>query len=256
MTRWLSPGGVGFCMTVLALAGPFTSLAAELAYVADMVQRGPQGVVSTGRLYVSGDRRRIEVTHGSESMVNITDPASGVALTLFPSKKSYTEQAVPVGGRQGERPLDPCAGNPGAQCRNLGEEPVAGRSAEKWEIRYQQQGMTLTAHQWIDRERQIPLRQEMPGGQSSELRLVGGEQLNGRSVEKWEMLSSQANKAPVRTYQWYDPQLRQAIKQELPGGYVSELRNIRVGAQDEALFRVPTDYEKLVMPVPPARPAE
>ncbi len=88
MTRWLSPGGVGFCMTVLALAGPFTSLAAELAYVADMVQRGPQGVVSTGRLYVSGDRRRIEVTHGSESIVNITDPASGVALTLFPSKKS------------------------------------------------------------------------------------------------------------------------------------------------------------------------
>ena len=248
MKRWLRPGAGSLWLALLVSVSAPPTQAEGIAYVADMLQRGPQGVVSTGRLYVSGDQRRIEVSRGGESMVSIMDGSRGIAWTLFPAKKAYTEQKASVAGPQAGAPMDPCAGMPGAQCRKLGEEQVAGRMADKWEIRYQQQGMTLTSHQWIDRERRMPLRQEMPGGQRSELRFVGFEQLNGRKVEKWEMVSSQANKAPVRTLQWYDAELQQAIKQEMPGGYTSELSNIRIGALEASLFQVPADYQKLSMP--------
>ncbi len=255
MKRWLGPGVDSLCLAVLVAVSASPIRAAGIAYVADMEQRGPQGVVSTGKLYVSGDKRRIEVSRGGDSMISITDGDRGVAWTLFPAKKAYTEQKSMVAAPQAGAPVDPCAGMPGAKCRKLGEEQVAGRTADKWEIRYQQQGMTLTSRQWIDRERHMPLRQEMPGGQRSELRFVATEQLNGRSVEKWEMVSSQASKAPVRTFQWYDPQLQQAIKQEMPGGYTSELSNIRIGALEDALFQAPADYQKLGMPAAEAVPA-
>ncbi len=251
MKRWPNFGAGPLSLTAAMMLSVHCH-AAGLSYTADMEQRGPQGVVSTGKLFVSGDKRRVEVSRGGEGMVSIMDGEKGVALTLFPSKKAFTEQQAPAGVPA----ADPCAGSPGAECRKLGQEQIAGRAVDKWEIRYRQQGMNLTAHQWIDQERHIPLRQEMPGGQRSELRFVGTEQLNGREVEKWQMVNSQANKAPVRTFQWYDPQLRQAIKQELPGGYVSELNNIHVGSVDDALFQVPPGYRKLTVPAQAPQPAK
>jgi len=253
MKRWLGTGAASLWLSLVLAGTVVSSQAGGIAFSADMTQRGPEGVVSSGKLYVSGDKRRVEVSRGSESMVSIMDGTRGLALTLFPSRQSYTEQKSPAGVVAVDAPADPCAGNPGAQCRSLGQEQVAGRDTEKWEVRYRQQGKTLTSHQWIDRERRIPLRQETSDGQRSELHFVGIEQLNGREVEKWEMLSSQANKAPVSTFQWYDPQLGQAIRQELPGGYVSELSNIRVGDLDDKLFQAPADYKKLSLPVPTVR---
>ena len=41
----------------------------------------------------------------------------------------------------------------GATCRKIGEEPVGGRVAVKWEIVVTHQGKTMTATQWIDKER-------------------------------------------------------------------------------------------------------
>ena len=38
------------------------------------------------------------------------------------------------------------------------------------------------------------------------------------------------------------------IREEQPGGFVSELRNIRMGKQPADLFTVPTDYKIMSMP--------
>ena len=47
----------------------------------------------------------------------------------------------------------------------------------------------------------------------------------------------------MTTTQWYDPQLKIAIREELPGGYFRELRDIRVGAQSPQLFTIPAGYQ-------------
>ena len=51
----------------------------------------------------------------------------------------------------------------------------------------------------------------------------------------------------MQTTQWYDRELQIAMREELPGGYFRELRNIRIGPQSDALFRVPAGY-RLVEP--------
>jgi len=106
----------------------------------------------------------------------------------------------------------------------------------------------MKSTQWIDKERGVPLRQEMPNGQTTELKLVAEEDLGGRKVEKWEMVATTPNQPETRTFQWFDPELDLAIRQEFPGGMVSELTNIRVGQQPDELFKVPAGYERMSAP--------
>ena len=113
-----------------------------------------------------------------------------------------------------------------------------------------QQGETLTGSQWLDQERGIPLKSVMPNGQSMELRILGQESIDGRNVEKWEMTTTVPKQQPMRTFQWYDPVLELAVREEFPGGYVSELKNIRIGPQPDDLFVVPAGYERVTMPPP------
>lgn len=233
------------------------SASADLAgqeFSAEMVQRGPEGSVSSGKMYVGGSRMRTEMDHQGQQVVRITDETRGVEWILFPEQQKYMER--PLGGAPGAQPpslavpaADPCAGMPGVTCRKVGEEPVAGRPAVKWEMVATHQGQTMTSTQWIDKERGVPLRQEMPGGYSTELRLVGMETLEGRPAEKWEVTVSQPGGPPSSTFQWYDPELKVAVRQEFPGGFVSELRAIRVGKQGDHLFSIPAGYERITAPM-------
>jgi hypothetical protein len=146
---------------------------------------------------------------------------------------------------------NPCGGMPGLSCRKVGEEEVGGRMAVKWEIEASHQGQTMKSTQWIDKARGVPLRQEMPNGQTTELKFVGEEDLNGRKVEKWEMVATMPDKPETSSFQWYDPELDLAVRQEFPGGVVSELTNIRVGEQPDELFNIPAGYERMVAPAAP-----
>jgi outer membrane lipoprotein-sorting protein len=233
------------------------SARADLAgqeFTAEMVQRGPEGPISTGKMYVGGARMRTEMDHQGQQVVRITDETRGLEWILFPAQQQYMER--PLGGPPGAQTpsaaaaaADPCAGMPGVTCRKVGEEPISGRPAVKWEMVATHQGQTMTSTQWIDKERGVPLRQEMPGGQSTELKLVGMETLDGRSVEKWEVTTTQPGGAPTRTFQWYDPELKIAVRQEFPGGFVSELKGIRVGKQGDHLFSIPAGYERITAPM-------
>jgi hypothetical protein len=136
----------------------------------------------------------------------------------------------------------------GVTCQNLGKEQLSGRQSTKWQMTFEHEGQTLTGTQWIDDERGIPLRQVMPNGQSTELRLLGMDNIDGRTVEKWEMTSMRGDEAPQHAYQWYDPTLQLAIREEFPGGYLRELRNIREGEQPAALFAIPPGYSQMSAP--------
>jgi hypothetical protein len=140
-------------------------------------------------------------------------------------------------------------------CRRVGVNDVNGRPAVQWEMTMTRQGQILTGMQWLDVERGIPLKHQLPNGQTMELKMLGKETYEGRPVEKWQMTTTVPNQPPTVTFQWYDPALKLAVRDELPGGYVSELKGIVVGPQPDSLFVVPEGYTIKTPPAPPAPPA-
>jgi hypothetical protein len=77
------------------------------------------------------------------------------------------------------------------------------------------------------------------------LEMTGRETVNGRTAEKWEMTVEREDGQTQRSYLWYDPVLKMAIREEFPGGYVRELTDIRIGPQPDSLFRVPGGYREM-----------
>jgi hypothetical protein len=136
----------------------------------------------------------------------------------------------------------------GMTCRRVGVEDVNGRPAVKWEMTIAQQGQSLTGAQWLDQERGLPLKSVAPDGSNMELKMLGEESIDGRKVEKWEMITSAPNQQSTSTFQWYDPELDLAVREEFPGGYVSRLQDISVGAQPDDLFSVPAGYTRMSLP--------
>jgi hypothetical protein len=193
---------------------------------------------------------RLEIEQGGRQVVTIVDKDRNASWTVFPDRKAYIEQGSGAGAAPEDQSPNPCAALSDATCRHTGEEEISGRTADIWEITIRHDGRVLKGTQWIDRERGVPLRQNMPGGLRSELSMVGMDEVGGRTVEQWQLTSSAENQEPISSYQWYDPALGVAVRQELPGGYVSELKNIQLGDQPDELFRVPADFQKLTLPGP------
>ena len=228
-------------------------------FSADMVRRAPDGQSTTGRMFVGDGRTRMEMSQKDREVVRISDVKRGMEWILFPADKTYLERGAPAGAETAPpaaptAETDPCVGAPGLTCRRVGIEDVNGRAAVKWEMTATEQGQTMTAAQWLDVERGLPLKQVLPNGQTMELKLIGPEKLDGRAVEKWEVTTSLPSQQPVATFQWYDPELKLAVREEFPGGFVSELKNIKVGAQPDDLFAVPAGYTRKAIPAPGAQP--
>jgi hypothetical protein len=225
-------------------------------FSADAFQTTPQGQQMQQRMYVGADGRvRVESSTAGQEFIQIIDPTQKAMFMLMPEQKAYMAREFD-GTEQLERSTadpdpSPCAGVPDAKCKMLGKETVNGRSAEKWELVQQQNGETQRMLYWIDVERRLPLRQFMPDGTTTELKEVGKEVLNGRQTEKWQMTMSQPGGEAMESFQWYDPQLKIAIREELPGGAYRELRNIQIGKQPASLFQIPADYRKISAPQPP-----
>ena len=226
-------------------------------FSADMISRKPDGQSMAGKMYVGDGRIRLESTQDGQALIRITDQKQGMEWLLFPDRKTFMEHRVgPAGGAEAAKlapsaETDPCTGLQGLTCRRVGEEDVAGRTAVKWEMSVSRDGETLTGAQWIDVQRGLPLKYQMPNGQSMELKMVGTETIGGRGVEKWQMTSVAPNQAPVQTFQWYDPDLKLSIREEFGGGFVRELTNIQVGAQPDQLFSVPEGYSRMEQPPAP-----
>lgn len=214
-------------------------------FSAEAVQFNPKTNQSmVAKMFAGKDgMRRIEYTQDNRTAVQIAIPTQGTVYMLFPEQQSYMErQGPPMGTEDDDKP---CANMANVTCKSLGTETIDGRAAEKWEFVSSFQGQTARTLQWVDQQRKFPLRQEMSNGQVMEMHLLGEEKLQGRSTEKWEMVSKSGQGEPVRSLQWYDPELRTAIREEQPGGFVQELRNIQVGAQAATLFQVPQGFRKV-----------
>ncbi len=249
-------------LTFAAVLGAALAVSAQaeiagVEFSADMVSRGPDGQVTTGKMYVGDTRMRIEMSQQGKEVVRITDQGRNMEWMLFPAEKGYMERSIPEGA-QSQSPMstpaadaNPCAGVPGLTCRKAGQESVAGRPAVKWEMTITRDGQALTGAQWIDVERGLPLKYQMPNGQAMELEMLGTETIDGRPVEKWQMTTTAPDQQPVQTFQWYDPELKLSVREEFPGGFVRELDDIQTGKQPDSLFEVPSGYTE--MDAPPGR---
>jgi hypothetical protein len=233
--------GVRALRASFLIAGFLAGHAAAGEFSADVLQRGPQGMMSHSRMYVSGDRVREEVMDGGRRLVRIRDAGLGREWILHPAEYAYVEVPVSQGNPLGR---NPCSGLPGATCEKLGDEEISGRPVTRFAIDVDVNGQTVRSEYWIDSDRGIALRERMPDGATTQWRLHSVDRIEGRYVEKWQVTTERRGEAPVMTFRWIDPELEIPVKEELPGGFVRELRQIRVGPQPDHLFTVPLGYRQ------------
>jgi len=232
---------------VLLISRGTLAATAPIQFSAETFQRTPEGGEVRGKIYVGEHWMRTETYPGGTPLIFITDTEKKNALIIFTDQQSYMviqgQGTVPQTGPGGE--FNPCRDIPGAECKRLGEEVLAGRKAVKWEVRLPRQGGVQPNLQWVDVESGIVLRHETSDGQITEQRMLGMEKLDGRTVEKWEMVISNGDQAVKRSYRWFDPALKLLVREEWPGGYLRGMRNIRIEPQDPSLFSIPAGYKQL-----------
>jgi hypothetical protein len=234
--------------SALAIAGQ-----GQVEFSADVVQSMPQQESQQGRIYIGNDQVRTDITVSGKAMIQIIDLTQQTAYLLDPGQKSYMERKagpgeMMSGGGVAAKDTNPCAGMQNLTCSKIGIESINGRPAEKWELESTAQEQSGKMVIWLDQERHIPVRQSLPDGATMEMRLLGREVLNGRNTEKWEIKATRPGGQSSVAYQWFDPELNMNIREEQPGGVVSEFRNIRIGNQPVDLFTVPPGYKVMSIP--------
>ena len=226
---------------------PVTAGESTAQFSADTVTSAPQQGTQNGRLYIGNGKVRSELDVNGNTLIQIIDVDTQKAYMIDTEKKTYIQRKA----GQASMPADtasqdsPCAGIPDIPCRKVGEEMISQRQTEKWELVKPSAGDGEKLYYWIDKERNIPLRQVMPDGFRLEMELAGSENINGRTTEKWKMIASRPGSADQLTWRWYDPEIKMNIREEQPGGVLREIRNIRIAPQPARLFTVPDDYREL-----------
>ncbi|MCW9057565.1 MAG: hypothetical protein OQL11_01635 [Gammaproteobacteria bacterium] len=241
----------GLCITSLLVAIASHAQGPELHFSADAVQMAPDRQLRNARMYVGDQRVRMEYERNSQRVAEIVDWARGRAVLLLLDQGTYMEQQVPAAAvppQSADNDTNPCRGAQELQCHQLGQETLFGRRVDKWEMVAMQDGQLQRSLHWIDPVRQMPLRQFLPDGTVSELKPLGAEIIDGRRVEKWEQSTTRPDGTQQSAVQWYDPQLKIAIREELPGGFYRELKNIRVARQAPELFEIPAGFRRMEIP--------
>ena len=217
-------------------------------FSATAVQITPQGVVQT-RITISQKAIRNEYEQNGHKMIELIYPDENKRVMLFPEQKVFIEQYAPsYPDRRVTDGDSPCEKLLGTICRKVGDEVVNDIKTEKWEFTRVVKGRPVHTLHWIDRKRQLPIREFSADGSVVEMFFLGNDDINKRKAEKWRMQLMSADGQRSQFLQWYDRELKLVIREEHPDGYVRELRDIKVGKQKKSLFTIPKGYERRVKP--------
>lgn len=240
-----------FIRTGLFVAGCFLSFSANAfdiaqEFSAEAVQSIPGRPSMNVKMYISKKAVRTESTMNGNTMVEIVYSKEKRRVLLNKFRKTYVEQKAQSSNtlKTKKTSSSPCNGIVSATCKKLGKEKIAGRDAVKWEMTVQRNGQSFKSLHWLDKKRHMPLREQFHDGTVSTMTLSGKEKINGRNTEKWKLQGTRPDGQFIESQQWYDPKLKMVIRETLPGGYVRELRNIKVAKQNKSLFKIPSDYKK------------
>jgi hypothetical protein len=145
MKKWMS---IWMAVVVLLCFGT-TIGAIEIS--ADIVMK-ERGNVQNGKVYIKGEKHRMQVTGQSE--YTIIRPDKKVTWMVIPGEKAYME--MPYNPAQ-----KPLAGEKvdGEVSRKLiGSETIDGHPAKKYEIIAKTRNRTETIHQWIATDLDFPIK--------------------------------------------------------------------------------------------------
>jgi len=250
----LTARSILICKLLILLFVSQKSFAATVEFSATAIQTFPQGQSKVAKMNVGSDGIRREYIHDQQTIIEIYRPSKGVQYLILPQKKIYQvakNQSVDTGlSKSRPKSTNPCTGMDGAKCKLLGKEKINGRVADKWEVSRVVQGKTLKALIWVDVDRGQALRQFFPDGSTVELLQTGNEKIGNRNTEKWVINMTRPDGQSEKTFQWYDPEIGIIIKEVMPGGYIRELKDIKLGKQPETIFQVPSDFKKVKSAMP------
>jgi hypothetical protein len=227
---------------------------AAAEFSADTVESHPQYGEHKGHLYMGHDRMRTDFEMNGQQFIQIIDLDKQQAIIINPADKSFMRRAAARSDMMKPPPAandNPCANMQNLVCKDDGPEVIDGRKTHKWEIT--RAGQTGALVFWLDDQRKIPIRQQMPDGSSMEMRMLGTEVVNGRKTEKWEITSHSGDGQSQTSLQWYDPVLNMNIRVQQPGGFTRNLTNIKLGRQPDSLFSVPAGYTERTAPQQPEK---
>jgi len=125
----------------------------------------------SGKVYVNQDHMRMDMNGGpAGGMVTITNFATKTTDMLMQAQRMYMEfnsdQGM-TGRRPGMAPNikpvadpnNPCAGDSGMTCKNLGVEEVNGRPCDHWQMT-DKNGRVFNS--WIDQKLHFPIKSVTP----------------------------------------------------------------------------------------------
>jgi len=236
------------------LASAAIAQATPPSYSAQALHILPDGTVNAGTVVKSGPDMRLEYEENGRQVIQIIRRAEGLMYLLDPAQRTYTEfRGEPSPDPTGVGYLAPCQeGDPSVTCTKTGTEVTSGITAEVWEI--QMQGQQTPSILLWDGARHRALKQTSPDGSMMTTAFQAMVNIAGRTVEHWAVTYEMPGQ-PTQTGAWYyDPELRVEIREELPGGAVRELADIRVGPVDPAMFTVPAGWQMVQAPQAPVPP--
>lgn len=245
MRRQLKIIGVTSLLWLFSFCANAFQLSVEFS--ADAVQLSPGRPPLMSKMYVSKNAVRTELNQQGYRIVDIAFPKKGKRILLYPDQKMYSEKSGFSGSESwsGKSVKTPCDGVKNAKCKNMGTEKINKRQVEKWQVERTINGKPFKSLHWIDSERRIAIKEMFPDGSVSELKMLGSSTVNGRKLEQWESIYNHPSGQHRVSKQWYDPELKMVIREELPGGYLRELTNIKIKKQDRKLFSIPKGYKKI-----------
>jgi len=218
-------------------------------FSATAIQKAPDRPEYQTKMYISKDSIRKDSVQNNMPVIEIVKLKQQSRIFLVPNEKIYMQITNPNPTDQGIQEISvsakPCEGLPNTSCQMLGEEKVNQRDAEKWEFTATIEKQSYRSLHWVDKEHRMFIREFFPDGTISELVPDGVEKINGRNTEKWLWMLSGSDGKMQSATQWYDPELKIMIREELQGGYIRELRDVKTGKQDLKLFDIPSDYKQV-----------
>lgn len=225
------------------------ALELTIEFSADAVQTAPGRPMLSSKMYVSKNAVRTDMNKNGRRVVDIVYPNQGKRVVMYPDQEVYIEQTgLPtVKSWSKKSAKTPCEGVKNAKCKKIATENLNKIKVEKWQVEQSIKGKTYKSLHWIDSKRRIAIKELFHDGGVSELKMLGNDNLHGRKVEQWEYHYSNPAGQQRLSKQWYDSELKMVIREEMPGGYLREIKNIKIAKQDAKLFSVPKGYKKINM---------
>ncbi len=240
----------GLLVGVLSLLGAGTATAEPVEFTADAVISMPQRGIQSGTLYVGAKGVRMDSLHQGRQVIEVRLPKEGIARVLFPEDKTYLEMKIPAGAGVTIGPqTEPCVASEKIACEKQEAEKTGNADVELWHVT--PEGAPKPIKIWWDAKRKLPVRQAFPDGRVIQSIFQNTEFFGDRNVERWEVLFRAPHGRFMNGQVLFDPEYGLTVYESMPGGLVRELRNVRLGAPDAALFGVPEGYKEIKRPQQP-----